>query len=759
MPESIEPFIRYLGWVPGLNQFNVMTFKPVHNGPVIKNESDLAAADAFIEEYNGKQSLYVNLNPVKVGTKKGKPKDADVIESINAYIDIDRVDHPEFEHKDYPATDDELDMTKLVAGAVLTKLKEVGIEYPMTDMTGNGYRIIIPTIGLTKKVHQAFLKKLEDRFGASIDTAMFDPSRVTGIPGTINVKLKVTDDRWLRVRTPWMPQERKESDVAALMKYMSNAQQKLTDVPTERLPTLTGTKVSLEEAMIVDDEWDSGMLRKLISGDRCKFTDRSRAEQSLADRLVYYNFTESEIRDILINKSNLGKAAERDKRKGDNYVSVTIEKAFQKMTERYEDFSDWEKISDNSNDWGNTERRLDTTSYDGFIQEYIHYASGITDAFTEYHYVAALMIISSLVERQKFINLNQEIIHPNLYVFVLGLSTSSRKSASVKIMNRLMQTNGWGALRYLPSSFSYEGFVEEMSEDSNRILVVDEAGSLLKNMQKKYATEIKDLLCHLYGGEDFYRKLRSKKEKHTFNIIDPFLSIFLATTPDTLYANSDIGDNTSGWFARFLFVHPRYDRKRRAFERLSEATVVSNKETIRLMNDVSTWIEKNPGEMEFDDDAFEYYQKWQIQIDDRMIERNDEYYNAVMGRMFGYVLKIALLHAVSRKTNVILKIDLENAIHAVETFFLPTSLDVMHEIEQRDTVDITARKIAAIERYMKKHGGKATRRELLKAARTKVKDFTEIIDSLVQAGVVRAVGGEDKGKNTTVSYCLQSVRK
>ena len=77
------------------------------------------------------------------------------------------------------------------------------------------------------------------------------------------------------------------------------------------------------------------------------------------------------------------------------------------------------------------------------------------------------------------------------------------------------------------------------------------------------------------------------------------------------------------------------------------------------------------------------------------------------------------------------------------------------EFPEPEQYDVTAKKISIIVRHLKRHGGKASRRQLLNATKTKVKDFTEIIQSLIESETIRVVEGENKGDRTTMWFCLR----
>jgi hypothetical protein len=59
------------------------------------------------------------------------------------------------------------------------------------DMTGNGFRAIVPVHGATADDQKRLVAHLSGMFPGYIDRNVVDPSRITGVPGTMNMKIEV----------------------------------------------------------------------------------------------------------------------------------------------------------------------------------------------------------------------------------------------------------------------------------------------------------------------------------------------------------------------------------------------------------------------------------------------------------------------------------------------------------------------------------------------------------------------------------------
>ena len=198
MSYHIEEFVRFLGNnLDGTVRNNVMYFE---FGKVrsrrIATSNDIEGAEEFVTRNDGNHQLYININPYKAHAF-GKGKDLDVKEVKTLYIDADRIKTPE--SKNNPATQEEIDDIPLIGMS-----EAIGAKYPeyYRDFTGNGFRFLIPVENGTPADEAKLIDYMCGLFPKYIDTNVRDPSRITGIPGTINVK-KEDIGRPNRQRTPF----------------------------------------------------------------------------------------------------------------------------------------------------------------------------------------------------------------------------------------------------------------------------------------------------------------------------------------------------------------------------------------------------------------------------------------------------------------------------------------------------------------------------------------------------------------------------
>lgn len=243
MSYNLEAFIHYLGNdLDGTQRTNCMYFLNGRQRAVgITKPEDIDAAERFIKLNDGKHNLYVNLNTCGPRVS-GKPKDSEIIATRNLLIDIDSIKAPG--HTKHPATEAELNQIPILDISMTAADKLVTL--PQIDFTGNGFRLIIPVKDATNDDQRNFVHYLCTKFPGYIDTNVVDPSRITGVPGTMNVKTE-TDDRVNRrrryfpgyTRQPIVPPTYTMDEMAAISAASTTHRSKTTTSgsrPAQRIP-------------------------------------------------------------------------------------------------------------------------------------------------------------------------------------------------------------------------------------------------------------------------------------------------------------------------------------------------------------------------------------------------------------------------------------------------------------------------------------------------------------------------------------------
>jgi hypothetical protein len=148
-------------------------------------------------------NIYTVMNPIKADFNgSGAARDQDIAYRDLLLIDIDRVGDTSV-----PASQAELDAAKALARSVRGEMTERGWAAPITVMSGNGHHLyyVLDCIENTPNsdaMISGALKRLAGAFDndiVGIDTAVYNASRITKVPGTIMRKGIATEDRPYRM--------------------------------------------------------------------------------------------------------------------------------------------------------------------------------------------------------------------------------------------------------------------------------------------------------------------------------------------------------------------------------------------------------------------------------------------------------------------------------------------------------------------------------------------------------------------------------
>lgn len=385
---------------------------------------------------------------------------------------------------------------------------------------------------------------------------------------------------------------------------------------------------------------------------------------------------------------------------------------------------------------------LNDLQRDNFIMKYIDTMTQMTSSYPEYHFAFAISILSIISDRKLKLSMRHKDIYPNIWFYLLGLSTVSQKSTAFELgeefVRKLSVETGNIELikNRMPGSFSPEGFGEALEEcDGHGYEWKDESGDLLKNMEKEYMSNMRDTLCDLHGCKTFHRKLK----KSFLYVENPFVNMILATTPDTFREYTNITDLTSGWLYRYMYLYPEYDKNwmpigKRSNEdnnKINEL-VVSMKKKVELISKLRTGDEIN---FEFESGCLEFYEKWSERMFYRAQKGKNQIEAAFIGRLEDYVLKLAVIFTFGEpafKKEISIKM-MEIICQLVENYFLPMALKIADMV--KITKDNSIEKVLDI---ITTNGGKISRNDLLRKARLKARELDDIILTLIESDEVDA---------------------
>lgn len=190
---------------------------------------------------------------------------------------------------------------------------------------------------------------------------------------------------------------------------------------------------------------------------------------------------------------------------------------------------------------------------DSFIGRYVGWANEHTDAASEYHEAAALMLLAVASSKCRgMLATYPDGLPANLYLLLCGTTTRSRKSTSQKLGISILRESY--PVAPLPSRATTERLIGILAEKSYLPTVwgPDEFGIKLGEIYSRdFLQGLEELMLTLYDCEDY----KYEKQDRSVTVESPFLNILAAATPESL-AMAGPGAMVGGLLPRFGIVFP-----------------------------------------------------------------------------------------------------------------------------------------------------------------------------------------------------------
>lgn len=189
-----------------------------------------------------------------------------------------------------------------------------------------------------------------------------------------------------------------------------------------------------------------------------------------------------------------------------------------------------------------------------FVEEYRAWASEATDAVTEFHELAAFIMLSAVCAAgiRLYTNYAPQGMVPNLWGLILGDSTLTRKTTAMRLMSDMLIEIDPDLV--LATDGSAEGLLTGLAGRPNRtsMFLKDEVSGFFDSINRKdYLAGMPEILTHLYDVPKVYTRLLRKE---TITISSPVFIFFGGGIRDKVYSLVDDGYILSGFLPRFLIV-------------------------------------------------------------------------------------------------------------------------------------------------------------------------------------------------------------
>ena len=388
---------------------------------------------------------------------------------------------------------------------------------------------------------------------------------------------------------------------------------------------------------------------------------------------------------------------------------------------------------------------------DYFIDDYLKWAKGQTDAYDGFHVMGAFMILSAILSKALRIHTSDKAeLHTNLWAMILADTTIARKTTT---MNMAMEfIHDIVPEVYMATDGSYEGIISAMSLRSGMpsLFVRDEFTGFLAGIQNvRYQTGLAEAFIKLYDGSRDLRMLR----KETISIQDPIFMFYTGGIKTRIYEMADPEMVRSGFLPRFIFVVAEYEEKdymsrrpKKAFQEdnekkelkvyLDKLKGVYNTDITINIPDEESITAPNIIRVELTDEAWDRFDKLYLYLRTLADTHNADIISPTMERMSESVLKCAALLTASKnlEPSGVLHVGLDELLKAM-SYAEQWTKDAL-EICARIGYTVGERQIESVFEFIKKQTGGALKAQVMRMFRLNVKEADLVLDTLEQRALV-----------------------
>ncbi len=314
---------------------------------------------------------------------------------------------------------------------------------------------------------------------------------------------------------------------------------------------------------------------------------------------------------------------------------------------------------------------------DGFIKDYLDYASNLTDAPEKFHIAAAFSLLSSVASNvwMEFGAFRQK---PNLWILILAPTSRFRKSTVIRISENLLRQVDDSLV--LPHEWSIEALFEILQKKSVGTFYWSEFGNTLASLSRDYMGGGKEFLSDLY---DCPIKRERILKSNTYTIENPYINILAASSTIWFKERIREGDVAGGFLNRFVFFCENTKTKWMAVPDRPDQEKVSS--LIQQLKNIS----QMQGSMWLSQSAFQMYEKWAREIEEKLDYEelnNESGVYKLYARILDHCRKLAMLVALSFGSKEITDEYMNMACFTMEFIKKDMDENLMHELVfDRDT--------------------------------------------------------------------------
>ena len=357
------------------------------------------------------------------------------------------------------------------------------------------------------------------------------------------------------------------------------------------------------------------------------------------------------------------------------------------------------------------------------------------------HLWTAFAVLSAALRRRIWLSRGIFSLYPNIYVLLVAESARVRKSTAMNIgVNLLLEAlpafkiNGG----YITGAATPEGIVKQMNRvhhvfekesdeipkikhESYLLIHADELATLF-GYDKGRASRMTILLTETYGRDSYMHTTKSDSQIDLKNLYTVLLA---GTDPRNLKVLPD--EVIAGLIGRIIFVTARDKRKIIAWPESSADHKILRE---ALKRDLET-IANLQGEMTITSAGKELFTGWYEKLCEITTD-DDSVTDAFKERCHDTALKVGMLISVSRSSRLIL----EEAHVAGGIKFIEDQLPEFNRISSWASSTTHGQNRAKLIDMIRRNGGVADRRLLIRGMSLPISEFDELIMTLAQEDTI-----------------------
>lgn len=401
-----------------------------------------------------------------------------------------------------------------------------------------------------------------------------------------------------------------------------------------------------------------------------------------------------------------------------------------------------------------------------FVDDYVKWASGRTDAPAPYHIAGAVTILSLILGEWAVGNVKYGAQRLGMFFTVLGETTDTRKTTARKLMKDLIRMTQVGDFDYiLTSDATEEALIDVLSEREYQSSLYDrdEVQKLINDIKggKGYMSGFLETLNELYDGWARGRLRAAKQTKDTqVNFVQYLMGI-----RSQFQENLELEDFASGWGPRNIFVRGESPPRTRENSRLTQGSADRSKadrgmqRLARKLTDARDfWAKRQGGQREsphwmtYEEEAWIRQTDWEWEVVEHFKDHpRFQYLKPSLQRMSINVMKVAYLFAMMNKREKVAMEDVLNA-HYLSCQWVEDLVVIVEGVSE----SYELRHMRALEGYILANDGLVTAARALTWATSqgmKRRDFWDAVETLCEMDLVTIV--DDAKKRKSLSYAFK----